>query len=189
MTIVAIEHKYKLVNAETVDGVAKALDQTKSYMSSLIIITNLVSIPIVMSYGYLVNKKWLSLPKLLLISNTFCIIFGFSIIVNTTENNIGEFTFSISLIMVEAMVSCGFLVCMTILYNEMEAESRGTICGLQLLIDQLGVVVLTLLNGIIQDSQGREGIFLGTQIAYSVNFGLLGIYWVMVLIFVIKYDN
>lgn len=148
----AIEHKYKLQNDPTEEGISIALDQAKTYMSSLIISTNLVSIPIIIFYGYLTNKKWMSLPKLLLISNTLCIIFGISIIINTTEQNIGSFIFSISLIMVEAMVSCGFLVCMTILYNEMEAESRGTICGLQLLIDQLGVVVLTLLNGIIQDS-------------------------------------
>jgi len=115
-----------------------------------------------MFYGVLVNKLWISLPKLLLLSNTLCIIFGLSVILNTTEENIGSFIFSISMIMVEAMVSCGFLVCMTILYNEMEAESRGTICGLQGLIDMVGVVVLTLINGVIQDSQGKDGIFRGT---------------------------
>ena len=149
LTIVAMEFKYKLQNDPTEDGVTIAIVQAKTYMSSLIISTNLVSIPIIMIYGYLINIKWMSLPKMLLLSNTLCIIFGISMIANTNEESIGSTIFSVSLIMVEAMVSCGFLVCMTILYNEMEAESRGTICGLQILIDQLGVVALTLLNGII----------------------------------------
>ena len=107
---------------------------------------------------------------------------------NTNEDNIGNFIFSISLIMVEAMISCGFLVCMTIIYHEMEAESRGTICGLQIMLDQLGIVLLTLLNGMMQDSYGPSGIFKGTQLAYSVNFALLGVYWCCVLVYIIKYD-
>ena len=100
----------------------------------------------------------------------------------------GSWQFTLGYLISQILDACNFIFTQTMLMQNLKAQSRGVVMSLNTMMWHLGVLSLLQTQVHVQNQYGTD-YGKGGQVIYSIFFGVLGLYWVVLVVYVRRNSN